>query len=274
MFRQRLGQVIVDSGLNRAAFSKSVGIDRSTLSQLLSPDNMRLPRADTIASIAEHYQISIDWLLGLSQEGSLGADMVPGPLELEDFKTSSIHDTFLEWHRSASGYKVRYVPTTLPDLLKTTAVAGYEFNRYGFGKVDQSVRDNQLLLLQQRSPGSEMEVCQSIQVLRGFALAEGVWSGLPVQDRIDQLRQMIELTDELYPGFRWFLYDGKETYSTSFTIYGPLRAVLFIGQLYIVINSIDHIRTLTGRFDFLIRKAVVQPHEVRTTLEKLIREIS
>ncbi len=274
LFKERLDQVIVRSGLNRAGFAKSVGIDRSTLSQLLAPENIRLPRADTIVSIAEQYQISIDWLLGLSQEGSLGANIVPSPLELEDFKGASIRDKFLEWHRESSGYKVRYVPTTLPDLLKTEAVAGYEFNRYGFGKVDQSVRDNQVLLLQQRHPGSEMEVCQSIQVLRGFALAEGVWAGLPVRDRIAQLRQMIELTDELYPGFRWFLYDGKETYSTSFTIYGPLRAVLFIGQLYIVINSIDHIRTLIGRFDHLIRKAIVQPHEIHNTLESLVDEIS
>ena len=47
----------------------------------------------------------------------------------------------LEWHREACGYKIRYVPTTLPDLLKTEAVAEYEFNRYGAGKVDQSVRE-------------------------------------------------------------------------------------------------------------------------------------
>ena len=274
LFQTRLGKVIADSELNRAAFARSVGIDRSTLSQLLAPDNIRLPRADTIASIAEQFQVSIDWLLGLSQEGSLGADIVPGPLELEDFNSSSIHDTFLQWHRDASGYKVRYVPTTLPDLLKTEAVAGYEFNRYGGGKVDQTVRDNQLLLLQQRHPGSELEVCQSIQVLRSFALGEGVWAGLSVNDRVDQLRRMVELTDELYPGFRCFLYDAKQTYSAPFTVYGPLRAVLFIGQLYVVINSIEHIRKLSGRFDHLIRMAVVQPHEIRNTLDKLINEIS
>lgn len=273
LFQERLSQVIAGSGLNRAAFAKSVGVDRSTLSQLMAAENIRLPRADTVTAIAEQYQVSIDWLLGLSQAGPLGMDMVPGPLELEDFKNSSIHDTFLEWYRSASGYKVRYVPTTLPDLLKTEAVAEYEFNRYGFGKVDQSVRDNQLLLLQQRHPGSELEVCQSVQVLRGFALGEGVWVGLSVQDRIHQLQRMIELTDELYPGFRWFLYDGKETWSAPFTLYGPLRAVLFVGQLYVLINSIDHIRKLTGRFDHLIRMAVIQPHEICGQLESLIKEI-
>ncbi|MEM7209127.1 MAG: helix-turn-helix transcriptional regulator [Pseudomonadota bacterium] len=274
LFQERLGRVISASGLNRAQFAKSVGVDRSTLSQLLAPENVRLPRADTIAAIAERYQTSIDWLLGLSQEGALGTDIVPGPLELSNFNASSIHDTFLQWHRDASGYKVRYVPTTLPDLLKTEVVAGYEFTRYGSGKVDQSVRDNQLLLLQQRHPGSELEICQSLHVLSGFARGEGVWSGLPARDRVEQLERMIELYDELYPGFRWFLFDAKDAYSAPFTVYGPLRAVLFVGQLYVLINSIDHIRKLSDRFDHLIRIATVQPHEIRGTLEALIDEIA
>jgi hypothetical protein len=157
-------------------------------------------------------------------------------------------------------------------LLKTEPVAEYEFNRYGSGKVDQSVRDNQLLLLQQRHPGSELETCVAIQSLRSFALGQGIWQGLSVVERRAQLQRMIELNDELYPGFRWFLYDGKETYSSSFTIFGPLRATLFLGHLYVVINSIEHIRKLTERFDDLIRMAIVHPHEIQKTLEGLIDE--
>ena len=263
--------MITQSGLNRSSFATSISVDRSTLSQLLSPENMRLPRADTVASIAEIHQISIDWLLGLTQQGSLVANIMPEALEVDDYSTS-IFDKYLEWHRQASGYKIRYVPTTLPDLLKTEAVAEYEFNRYGSGKVDQSVRDNQLLLLQQRHPGSELETCLSLQSLRSFALGQGIWQGLAVKSRRQQLQRMIELSDELYPGFRWFLYDGKETYSSSFTIFGPLRATLFLGHLYVVVNSIEHIRKLTERFDDLIRIAIVHPHEIHKTLESLIDE--
>ncbi|MCH8104386.1 MAG: helix-turn-helix transcriptional regulator [Proteobacteria bacterium] len=271
LFQQRLQQVITQSGMNRSSFASSISVDRSTLSQLLSPENVRLPRADTVASIAENHQISIDWLLGLTQQGSLGANIVPEALQVDDYSTS-ILEKYLEWYREAIGYKIRYVPTTLPDLLKTEAVAEYEFNRYGSGKVDQSVRDNQLLLLQQRHPGSELETSLSLQSLRSFALGQGIWQGLKVQSRIEQLQRMIVLTDELYPGFRWFLYDGKETYSSSFTIFGPLRATLFLGHLYVVVNSIEHIRKLTVRFDDLIRMAIVHPHEIHKTLEGLIDE--
>lgn len=271
LFQQRLQQVITQSGMNRSSFATSISVDRSTLSQLLSPENVRLPRADTVASIAEKHQISIDWLLGLTQQGSLGANIMPEAFSVDDYSTS-VFSKILEWHREATGYKVRYVPTTLPDLLKTEAVAEYEFNRYGSGKVDQSVRDNQLLLLQQRHPGSELETCLPIQSLRSFALGQGIWQGLSLDSRVEQLQRMIDLTDELYPGFRWFLYDGKETYSSSFTIFGPLRATLFLGHLYVVVNSIEHIRKLTERFDDLIRIAIVHPHEIHKTLESLVDE--
>jgi len=271
LFQGRLKRVIEHSGLNRSSFATSIRVDRSTLSQLLSTENVRLPRADTVLSIAEVYQVSIDWLLGITQEGSMGANIVHEALEVDD-STSSIFEKNLEWHRQARGYKIRYVPTTLPDLLKTEAVAEYEFNRYGSGKIDQSVRDNQLLLLQQRHPGSELETCMPVHHLESFAMGEGIWRDLPLADRREQLQRMIELNEELYPGFRWFLYDGKQTYSISLTIFGPMRVSLFLGKLYIIVNNIDHIRKITDRFDDLIRMAVIHPHEIGDFLQSLLHK--
>ncbi|HUV20852.1 MAG TPA: helix-turn-helix transcriptional regulator [Gammaproteobacteria bacterium] len=270
LFQERLQRVILHSGLNRSSFATSIRVDRSTLSQLLSTENVRLPRADTVLSIAEVYQVSIDWLLGITQEGDMGANIVHEAFEVDDSGTS-IFEKNLEWHREARGYKIRYVPTTLPDLLKTEAVAEYEFNRYGSGKIDQSVRDNQLLLLQQRHPGSELETCMPLHHLESFALGEGIWRDLPLAGRRQQLQRMIELNEELYPGFRWFLYDGKQTYSISMTIFGPMRVSLFLGKLYIIVNNIDHIRKITDRFDDLIRMAVVHPHEIGDFLQRLLQ---
>jgi transcriptional regulator with XRE-family HTH domain len=271
LFQERLQRVIQHSGLNRSSFATSIRVDRSTLSQLLSTENVRLPRADTVLSIAEVYQVSIDWLLGITQEGAMGANIVHEAFEVNDSSTS-IFEKNLEWHRDARGYKIRYVPTTLPDLLKTEAVAEYEFNRYGSGKIDQSVRDNQLLLLQQRHPGSELETCMPRHHLESFAMGEGIWRDLPLGDRRAQLRRMIELNGELYPGFRWYLYDGKQTYSISMTIFGPMRVSLFLGKLYIIVNNIDHIRKITDRFDDLIRMAVVHPHEINDFLQDLLHK--
>ena len=71
------------SGLRRSAFARRIGIDRSTLTQLLASENDRLPRAETIAAMAADQQVSVDWLLGLSQEGPLSADLMPQPIEIE-----------------------------------------------------------------------------------------------------------------------------------------------------------------------------------------------
>ena len=270
LFRERILQVISQSNLNHSHFARSIGVDRSTLSQLLSPASLRLPRADTIAAIAEKYQVSIDWLLGLTQKGSIGAEVVTGPLEFEDFSQSSVNEKILEWHREAGSYKVRYIPATLPDLLKTEDVAAYEFRRYGVGRTDQSIRDTHVLLVQQRREESEMEACQSTQDIISFAQGEGIWSGLSESTRHAQLEHMIKLVDELYPRFRWFLFDGREVYTAAFTIFGPLRAVVFIGQVYLVLNSTEHIRMFTRRFDELIRCAMVQPHEVSDYIRELI----
>ena len=63
-FRARVRELIDRSNESRSAFAAKVGMDRSTLSQLLSSDNDRLPRAETVVAIARAEQVSCDWLLG------------------------------------------------------------------------------------------------------------------------------------------------------------------------------------------------------------------
>src|SRR3546814_17311244 len=92
-------------------------MDRSTLSQLLSPSNDRLPRVETLAAIATARQVSVDWLLGLSQKGQLGTDIVREQLSIERDAVSSADARLLRWHTEAIGYKIRYVPATLPDKI-------------------------------------------------------------------------------------------------------------------------------------------------------------
>jgi hypothetical protein len=86
------------------------------------------------------------------------------------------------------------------------------------------------------------------------------------------MERMIALTEELYPSLRWFLFDGLQRYAAPVTIFGPQRAALYLGQMYLVLTSSEHVRTLTAHFDDLIRGAVVQPNEVSRYLEELLRE--
>ena len=57
--------------------------------------------------------------------------------------------------------------------------------------------------------------------------------------------------------------------ATPLTVFGPLRAALYLGDMYLVFNSTEHIRVLTRHFDDLIRAAVMQPPEVISYLKSL-----
>ncbi|MDX1422509.1 MAG: helix-turn-helix transcriptional regulator [Kiloniellales bacterium] len=275
VFRERLGEVIRRTSRSRSAFANEIGLDRSTLSQLLSSEHARLPRAETIAAIARRAQVSVDWLLGLSQEGQLGADMLSQALdlEIEPGSGSPADERLKRWHAEAAGYKIRYVPSTLPDLLKTEAVIRYEFQLQDTRLPRVRLEEAERRLAYSRRPETDMEVCSSVQSLAGFARGEGIWSGLPAADRRDQIERMIQTLDELYPTLRWFLFDGLKSYCVPMTVFGPLRAAVYIGDMYLVLNSTEHIRELTSRFDNLIRAAVVQPPEVVVRLEALRREL-
>src|SRR3546814_6903891 len=79
-----------------------------------------------------------------------------------------------------------------------------------------------------------MEACNSFQAIEAFAHGEGLWHKLPPEIRARQLDAMADLLEELYPTFRWFLYDGLQRYSVPITIFGPLRAAIYVGQMYLV----------------------------------------
>jgi transcriptional regulator with XRE-family HTH domain len=261
-FRERLAQVIEHQGISRAAFAKRIGLDRSTLSQLLSADTVRLPRAETIAAIARETQVSTDWLLGLSQEPRPEAELVAGAPEVERGGASPLDARLSRWKREAVGAKIRYVPTTLPDLLKTEATLTYEYQ----GTDDPLSRSRRSEaaenLAYMREPETDMEACCSFQLLQSFALGHGVWAGLPRAQRIEQLAQIERLVDELYPTFRLFLFDGLKRYCVPLTVFGPRRAAVYFGEMYFVFTATEHIRIMTRHFDELIRAAAVQPTEV------------
>lgn len=273
VFRRNLNEVIGRSGLSRSAFAARLGLDRSTLSQLLSTANLRLPRAETIAAIAASEQVSVDWLLGLSQEGQLGADMVGQDLEIAAGAASPADERLQRWHAEAVGYKIRYVPSTLPDLLKSEEVIDFEFREQGSTVPQARLQAAEERLAYSRRPETDMEVCCSYQSVEGFARGEGIWRALPAEVRRRGIESMIGLLDELYPTLRWFLFDGLRHYCVPVTIFGPQRVAVYFGNMYVVFNSTEHIRELTRHFDNLIRAAVVQPPDVGAFLEGLLPDL-
>ena len=83
LFRAAAAQLVQRSDLNQSAFAASIGIDRSALSQMLSEASTRLPRAETLLTIAAEHQVSLDWLMGLSQDEGLTGE-IRESLEIEE----------------------------------------------------------------------------------------------------------------------------------------------------------------------------------------------
>ena len=260
IFRERLQILMARSGVARSSFAKSIGIDRSALTQLLGSQSTRLPRADTLRRICTEYSISLDWLLGLSQDEKLSAEIKPA-LEIAEADDSN-NDTLLErWHKEATGYKIRYVPAQVPDLLRTPDVIAYEYSGRAAPSPSWQLRNAEFRLDYTRQPETDMEVCMPRQRLELLAEGKGLWRGLDRTARQAQLDHITKLVDELYPSFRLFLYDQRRTYSIPYTVFGPQRAAIYVGEMYMVLNTTEHIRALTRHFDNLIRHAVISSNE-------------
>ena len=272
VFRDRLSEVMRRYGGGQSRFAQSIGLDRSALSQLLSGKTVRLPRAETLVAIAEAHGVSLDWLMGVSQNELLAAEIAP-TLAIELGASGADDSRLQQWRREASGYKIRYVPATLPDLLRTEAVIRYELGRDPNERAEAMIADADRYLAYTRRPETDMEVCMPVQRLTGFARGEGIWSGLDRDTRRDQLTHMAHLLKELYPTFRLFLFDGRKLFSAPITIFGPQRAAIYVGDMYLVLNTTEHIRILIDRFDGLIRQAVINPHEAAVRVARMAEEV-
>lgn len=259
LFRERLRTILQRSGQNQSAFAAGVGIDRSALSQLLSGASTRLPRAETLLAIAERHAVSLDWLLGLSQDEGLSAE-IRRTLELEEGSGVAGGTLLARWHAEAAGTKIRYVPAGLPDLLRTGEVIEYEAGITNRDR-DTELDEAQYRIDYNRRPETDMEVCMPVHTLEIFARGNGVWSGLSAGARRRQLHHMARLLVDLYPSFRLYLYDGRARYSIPYTIFGQMRAAIYVGEMYLVLNATEPVRTMTRHFDNLIRAAVVNAHE-------------
>ena len=272
-FRERLREAMGRTGLNRTTLAARVGIDRSTLSQLLSPEADRLPRADTVAAIASALHVSLDWLLGLSQEAKLGADILHESVEVRASAGAPVDASLTAWYTEAAGYKIRHVPATLPDLIKTEEVLDYEYRDFAAMTPDQAIAASHGRLAYVRMPETDVEICQSTQSMESFTRAEGIWRDLSLPARREQLDHMIALIDELYPTQRMFFFDGRTHYSVPYTVFGPQRAAIYVGQMFFAFNTIEHIRVLTRHFDSLVRAATVPAHVATDFLRDLRREL-
>ena len=270
VFRARLTEAMARAGASRAALARRVGIDRSTLTQLLSAEVDRLPRADTVAAVAAELKVSLDWLLGLSQVDKLGADILHESLQVAQSAQHPVDEQIIAWFEEAAGTKVRNVPATLPDFAKTGEVLRHEYRVFSARSLESALGEARDKLTRLRVSDTDMEVCMPLQGIEDFADGSGIWKALPAPARARQVERLLEVVEELYPRLRVFLFDGLTHYSAPYTIFGRRRVALYAGQIFLVFNTAEHISVLNRHFDDLIRAAVVNSTEIGPFLRGLL----
>ena len=271
LFRERLAIALAERDMTVSVLAARAGVDRSTVAQLLSAPDPRLPNGLVLANLASALGESADWLLGLSSQRGAVTDIVEQSVQVAEAARHPFDEQLRRWYREAAGYKVRHVPQTLPDLLKTPALLEVEYGSSLARSSDQAIADAAVQLDYIRQPDTDIEVAFAAHRLTDFADGAGIWGRMPPAERRRELEQMAQMARDLYPSLRVFLYDGSALYSAPFTVFGPSRAALYLGQRFLVFSSAVHIRLMIRHFDDLIRGAIVQAHDFA---DHVMREVA
>nr|WP_093150713.1 helix-turn-helix transcriptional regulator [Aliiruegeria lutimaris] len=268
-FRERLIAQMAASGMNRSALARATGVDRSTVAQILAEGTARLPNAHLAAECARALGVSSDWLLGLTDRPERPGDVLAAAMTMTEAARSSADAQLHEWHREAAGSKIRHVPATLPDVLKTEALLNWEYSRFLGKTPEQAIgasQDRFGLLGEQMS---DYEIAISTGELRAFASGAGYYQGLDAGIRREQLDYLIEASREIYPALRLFLFDARRVFSAPVTVFGSFLGVVYVGRFYLAFRSRDRVRSLAEHFDNLVREAEIGDRSVSDWLTEL-----
>lgn len=269
LFRDRLALGMAEAGRSQAALARAVGVDRSTISQLLAPGTTRLPNAQVVAECAAALDVSADWLLGLTDRPERSAELLAAALSMTEAPRALIDETVFAWHREAAGYKIRHVPATLPDMLKTPQMLRWEYAPHLGRTADQAIGASQDRLTWMQGARSDYEIAIPLHEVAAMARGEGYYTGLPPDIRAGQIDRLAELTDQLYPSLRIYLFDARRVFSAPLTVFGPLLAVFYIGRHYLAFRDTARVEAFARHFDTLVREASVTARDMPAHLATL-----
>jgi len=256
--------------MSRSGLARETAVDRSTIGQLLKDDLPRLPNAQLAADAAAALGVSTDWLLGLTNRPERPADIVAAAMALSPAERSSADAQLLDWHRESTGYKIRHVPATLPDILKTEGMLDWEYSSHrdqGLTQAIVAIRDQMEWL---ETGASDYEIALPLHELEACATGSAYYAGVSQQVRHEQLTVIRDICAAMYPRLRVFLFDARKVFSAPVTVFGPNLAVIYVGQFYLAFREGQRIRSLIDHFDGLVRAAVIDARHVPDHIAQLI----
>ena len=269
LFRSRLGDAMTQRAATQSGLARAIGVDRSTVSQILTGDGARLPNAQVVAGCALALGVPADWLLGLTDRPESAADLVKAAMSVTKAERALIDDQILSWHQEAAGYKIRHVPATLPDMLKLPEVLAWEYEPSLGRTTQQAIGASEDRLDLMRAAKSDYEIAIPMYELDSFASGTGYYAGVPADLRAAQLGHIAALHHDLYPTLRLHLFDARRLFSAPVTVFGPLLAVIYLGQDYLAFRDTERVQFMSRHFDDLVREATITPRDIPTHINTL-----
>ena len=254
LFRERLIEVMSVKGMTKSGLSRAANVDRSTIGQLLKNDQPRLPNAQLAADAANALGVSTDWLLGLTNRPETPGDIIAAALSLSPAERTSADEQLLEWHHEAAGYKVRHVPATLPDILKTKRILDWEYASVRERRLPEAHSAIQDQLQWLSSGVSDYEIAVPVHEIESCAAGTAYYKNVEKDVRYEQLGFIADQCDQMFPRLRIFLFDAHN-----------------VGQCYLAFREVERIKSLSSHFDWLVREAVVDARNVSTHIRSLIK---
>jgi len=270
IFRSRLQDGMAQAGITQSALARQAQVDRSTLSQLIKDDGARLPNGQLLAACAAVLGVSADWLLGLSDRPEQAQDLLTNAVSMTQAPRALVDEQIFAWHQEAEGYKIRHVPAGLPDMLKTDDILRWEYAPSLGKTTEQAMGASNDRLEWMRSARSDYEIAIPLNEIESFAHGDGSYRDLSPALRKPQLEKFRDLHAQLYPALRLHLFDQRKLYSAPVTVFGPLLAVIYIGQNYLVFRDTERVAAITAHFDALVRAASVSQRDIGAYFDRLI----
>ena len=269
LFRDRLIAGLAEKDMSQSALARAIGVNRSTITQILDADAPRLPGGHAVGAMATALGVSSDWLLGLSDHPEQVEAVVAATAALQPARRALIDEQILGWHEEAAGYKIRHVPATLPDMLKTRDLLHWEYAPHLGRTPQEAILQGEARLDKLRGGQSDFEIALPQDELISFAQGSGYYEGLPEDLRRAQIDRLIGICETHYPSLRVTLFDARQVFSAPLTVFGPLLAVLYVGSHHIVFRDRDRLRAITQHFDGLVRAATVPARDLPDWLRSL-----
>lgn len=267
LFRIRLLDATSRAGLSKSELARAAGVDRSTIGQLFKRDIPRLPNAQLAADIAAELGVSLDWLMGLSNRPEQPAAILAAEISLAAAERAATGDQILDWHRESAGSKIRHVPATLPEMLKTEAMIAWEYSTLAPDVIDHVKTQAKGQLDWLMSGAADYEIAIPLHEVMSLAQGSGYYHGLDADIRSVQLQVISQQAAKLYPRLRLFLYDAHALYSAPLTIFSNDLAIIYIGQCYMALRERQRIMALTAHFDWLVKRCDVDARDVADFIE-------